>query len=157
MNQRVTYKAPLNIVMNVQCRRFQQKQSWKAEFLAVSQCPQVIEHSLGGNSITKMWQFESCNPYTGWSRKNGTAYYFRSLPIYTTHTARWGNFLEDKWAKDHPIRWSSSHSMPNFLQQSRGSIWSAFSRYAMIINSFQSRVIGRVPIYSPDFVEEKLE
>ena len=44
-------------------------------------------------------------------------------PIDTTHMARWGIFLEDKLAKDHPIRLSSSHSMPYFLHQSRGSIW----------------------------------
>ena len=53
---------------------------------------------------------------TGWSTKNGTAY-FRSLPIYTTHmAARWEIFLKDKWAKDNSIRLSGSHSMPHFLQ-----------------------------------------
>ena len=83
--------------------------------------------------------------------------YFWYLPTYTPHMARWWIFLEEKWAKDHPIRLSSSHSMPVFLQQSRGSIGSAFSSYAMITNSFLSWVIGRLPIYGPDFVEEKLE
>ena len=46
----------------------------------------------------------------------------------TTHMARWGISLEDKWAKDQPIRLSGSHSMPNSIQQNKGSIWSAFSR-----------------------------
>jgi len=34
-------------------------------------------------------------PYTGWSRKNGTAY-FRYLPTYKPHTTRWGIFLEEE-------------------------------------------------------------
>ena len=46
--------------------------------------------------------------------------YFRYIPTCTPHMARWRIFLEEKLAKDHPIRLSSSHSVPIFLQQSRG-------------------------------------
>ena len=46
----------------------------------------------------------------GGPEKNGTAYLWY-LPTYTPHMARWGIFLEEKWAK---IRLSGSHSMPIF-------------------------------------------
>ena len=47
--------------------------------------------------------------------------------------------------------------MPNFLHQSRGQFGEYLAGYAMITNSFQLRVIDRVPIYGPDFVSEKVE